>query len=551
MTVDFPSAMLVAPWSTQKSAIEKEKATADKLGKPAAKLLDALKSLNGSYAGARASLSLFETKGVASGADAATALGKLDAATKGDLKSLRGDAKLAEGAADEFLAALQRIRKELTGGAGKIGNDAFAAAGAVSKGAAAFESKLGQAIDATRKELDAVVARAKKAKPGAPGTAPAKPGKLNKQQILIKTRFLTAIKLAKKPPPNLKLKFLIAVSKVKSKATGRLTALAFVAKNAGAAQEKLLRSMIPKAEGIQCFRPKDGVVLWEKNALTFVTDLALPKSAIKALSMTMKKIYKVPVALRLRNTKGQALAEEEGQDIPDSELDAGVPQKQAAKDGKALEGRLDKLKPDIEAAAKRASSDPELARDLKEIVDLVRQSLRDKDFEGAEEAMEDLEAMLDETPAEEGEADEAAPAPTSAAAAPAPEALKQARAGWESARQETVKLIKELQQRIRDDFKADEGQRKELTTALTDLQKVITELEKGALTKKLSQKIDTAVAEKDAAKRANLAAEVKSAADEMVAFIRSDRILKELDGNELIPRPVAAAMQRELGRFTA
>ena len=526
MNFDTPAPLTIESWNRQKAALAKDKSLDDKLSKNAAKVAEALKSLDKAHSAM--DFSLLDSKGVSTAADAEAALKKLDAATKGDLKNLRGAVKLAAAAADEFAAAAEKIRKSLQGSSVPVAVAAMGAAGAASKAGSAFEQSLASAADSAHAELQAIFAKAKSQKPSGGGGA----GKLNKQQLLLKSRFITAMKLAKNPPPKLKLGFAIAV--------GKTMALCFVAKNCGTAHEKLLKGMFAKGDVPRVYRPKDGQVIWEQKKLTFVTDAAVPPGVVKKVALTMKSVFKLPVGLRIRTTAGQA-EEAEGEDIPDSALEVADDPKAKADAGKEFASRLKNMQADIAKGLKGPA-----AAEIKERMDSIKTNSAKKDFEAVAEDLEDLEALLDDTPAAQ---DDGGPGEAVAAAGGglSVKQLATARLEWIQTRDVAISEITRLCKAVADSYRGETEQLPKVREAITRLDGL-----KGKLKTGLDNALDKALAENDSTRRAQLAKAAKDSLKSIRDFIEKDELMKSLDGNEILAdMNVVAPMQARLRAIEA
>jgi hypothetical protein len=521
MNLDTPAALTVETWNKQKAALAKDKSLDEKLSKNSAKLADALKSLDKAHSAV--DFSLLDSRGVASAADAEAALKKLDALTKGDLKGLRGALKLAEAAADEFAAAVEKIRKSLQGSSATVAVAAMGAAAAASKAGTPFEQALASAADAAHDEFQAILAKAKSQKPAG---APAAGGKLNKQQLLLKSRFITAMKLAKNPPPKLKLGFAIAV--------GKTMALCFVAKNCGTTHEKLLKSMFAKGDVPKVYRPKDGQVIWEQKKLTFVTDAAVPPGVVKKVALTMKTVFKFPVGLRIRNTKGQ-VEEAEGEDIPDHALDAADDPKAKADAGKEFAAKLKSMQADILEGLKGPA-----AEEVKELMASIKSHGSGHDFEAAAEDLEDLEALLDNTPAATDDDDQGA-------GGLSVKDLATARLGWIQARDVAIGEITRLCGAVAAQFHGETQQLPKVREAITRLDGL-----KRKLRTDLDDALDKALSEHDSARRAQLARAAKNSLKSIRTFIDQDELMQNLDGNEILrDMNVVAPMKARLSAIEA
>jgi hypothetical protein len=520
MNFDTPAALSIEAWNKQKAALGKDKSLDDKLSKNAAKVTEALKNLD--KARSAVDFSLLDPKGVTTAADAEAALKKLDASSKGNLKNLRGVLKQAGAAADEFAAAVEKIRKSLQGASAAVAVTAMGAATAASKAAPAYEQSLVSAAEAAEAGLQAIVAKAKsqKAPPPAAGT-------LNKQQLLLKSRFITAMKLAKNPPPKLKLKFAFAV--------GKTMALCYISKDCGPPHEKLLKGMFPKDDVPKIHRPKDGEVIWEQKKLTFVTDAPVPAGVVKKVALTMKTVFKLPMGLRIRTTAGQA-EEAEGEEFPDSALDAADDPKAKAEAAKEYASRLQGLRDDIAKALKGPNG-----ADVQERMASIKSNIASKDFDALSEDLDLLEALLDETPAE------AVDVGASGSGGLSVKQLAVARLEWIKSRDTCTSEITRLCKAVADAYRGE-------TAHLPKVREAITRLDglKGKLKTGLDDVLDKALSENDAARRVELTKAARNYLKSVQEFIEKDELMQNLDGNEILAdMRVVAPMKERLSAIEA
>ena len=247
--IDFPATLTTTNWEKQKAALGKDKAVAAKLNP--VKVAEALKNLAKAYAAFDEAV--FDGRGLTTAAAAEEALKKLDAAIKGGLKDLRGGAKLAEAAADEFAAMAEKLRKTAQGPSATVVVGVMGAAAAASKAASTFDRDLEKRADTARAELAATLARLKTQEKKGPATG----GNLkdSKAAKFVRAKALECIRKVKKPTSGAKpWRFIV----VKGTPTVAVCMLQTVP---GGTHEKMLKSLIP-AEKTQTLKDAKGEVIW-------------------------------------------------------------------------------------------------------------------------------------------------------------------------------------------------------------------------------------------------------------------------------------------------
>jgi hypothetical protein len=537
--IEIPAELTAATWEKQKTALAKDKAVAAKLNP--AKLADALKNL--AKAAGDVDAGVFDTGGLASAAAADEAMRSLDAAVKGGLKNLRASAKLAEAAADEFAAAAEKLRKTLQGPSATVAVGAMTAAAAASKAAAGFDKQLEKQADAARAEMAAMLAKLKNQEKKS-AAAPVAKGKESKAAKFVRTKALECIRKIKKPTPGAKpWRFLVV------KGTPTITVCLLQAVPGGS-HEKMLKSLIPK-EKAQTLRDPKGEVIWEKNAITLVSD-RLPSGLAKKMQEWLKKLTKLNAKVRIRKTSGEVEESEDGEDIPDDLLKADpaelAAKAQAGKDfGKRLGGMAAEIK-----AALTGSMPADLKAEIKALVDSITRHGKAQEFADADDDLDALEALLEEADAE-GSADSAA-TPGASADPPAPangglsvRQLAVARLEWAKQRSHAVGEITRLARTLVQEFRNEPAQAAQVKKAVQQFQALA-----GMLKIDLENQLDAALGENDPVKRAQLSATAKRTLKEVQALLDKDPLMRELDGNELIAdMKVVAPMRTSLSAVEA
>ena len=157
--VEIPDSLSIAGWEKQKSAMAKDKAVASKLQGETSKVAESVKALD--KAQSSVDFSMFDPKGINSAAAAQAAIDKIEAAVKGDLKTLLTAAKSAGTAADTFVSACDKLRKTLKGDSEKIATAAWTATKAASSAATKFAADVGAAVTSAQAELEALCSKLK------------------------------------------------------------------------------------------------------------------------------------------------------------------------------------------------------------------------------------------------------------------------------------------------------------------------------------------------------------------------------------------------------
>ena len=344
-------------------------------------------------------------------------LSGLEDAARGSIKRLSEQAQTVETVAAKFEIDAKKDKQ--------FPKEPLAAAVAIVKAAKEYRSSVDEFVAGAKKAIAARAAAlaAQQKKGGAAPAAAGAGGNDSKAAKLVRARALDAIRKIKKPAPGAKpMRFLVV--------QGKTTVASYLGASIGPAQEKLLKGLIPAEAPFKVFKDLQGELLWEKNAVTFVSD-RLPGGLVKKMQLWLKKILKLNLKLRVRKTTGEA-EESEGEDIPDDLLKADPAELAAgAQAGKDFQQRLAKLQPEI----KKAMNGPAGA-EIRELVASVLQHGKASEFEDADAELDEIEVLLEEG----GETDDAA----TGAAAPAGDAL----ADWQAARATALASLKAVATRI-------------------------------------------------------------------------------------------------------
>ncbi len=381
-TVQIPESLSVAGWDRQKNAMAKDKAVGPKLQGESTKLAEAIKNLD--KAQSAVDFSMFDAKGIATAAAAEAAIAKIDAAVKGDLKNLLGAAKLAGAAADTFAAAAEKLRKTVKGDSEKVAIAAMTAASTASKAAGKFVNDLNSAVTSAQSELEALSAKLKAGeKKGAPGAAPASPKATADAKFIGALLKKTVATLRSPKGSPVPVRFLVLQEDKKIRL--------YLGPKPDNNFAKLKSQFGPKAK-IRKIKDPKAEVIWEKAALTFVSDI-LKGGLAKPIQMAIKEQTKnLSVKVRIRKADGSGVAE--GDNVPDpTEEQLKVDPADEAEllaAGKDFAKRLAELQPQIAEALKGKS-----AQKLKALVASVQSHGKAQKFAEASDDLDEIESLLE------------------------------------------------------------------------------------------------------------------------------------------------------------
>lgn len=376
--VNLPMALGAAYWDKQKAALAKANA-------PSTRLPDELKALTKLHLGLN--WNDFSAEKLKTADEVESLASELEGAVKGKIKTLLAQVALVERAVGSFESEAKKDKA--------FPRDLLTCAAAIAKAAKEYSGDVEVAVAEARKSLEAK-SKDVAPKPGAGGAA------LAKQTKLLKSRLLTAIATLRKPLPNARpMRFMILVGKVNSG-----LALAY---SVGPAQEKLLKGLLPDEAPFKVLKDPQGVVVWEKNALTFVSD-RLSGTLIKKVQIWLKKLLKLNLKMRVRKSSGE-VEETEGEDITEDLLKVDPADAQDDMTLADLKARMAVLMPALDEGLKR----PTAAR-LKALIASYSKQLKDGKYNDADGELDEIEALLaegeDELDQDEQDSEEPAPHPT-------------------------------------------------------------------------------------------------------------------------------------------
>ena len=406
--VNLPSTLGSAFWDKQKAALAKApKAPPTKLG-------EELKTLTKLHLAVPWD-GLGDDK-LDSVDKAQSRLAAVEEAARGSIKRVGEQAQAIEASATKFETEAKKDKQ--------FPKEPLVAVAAIVKAAKEYRTEVDEFVAAAKKAITArTTALAAQQKKPATAAPTGGSGTESKGAKLVRARALDAIRKIKKPAPGAKpMRFLVV--------QGKTTVASYLGASVGPAQEKVLKGLLPGEAPFKIFKDLQGELVWEKNAVTFVSD-RLPGGLVKKMQLWLKKILKLNLKLRVRKTTGE-VEESEGEDLPDDMLKLDPAELAArAQAGKDFQVRLTKLQPEI----KKAMAGPNGA-ELRELVAQVLEHGKALAFEDADATLDEIEVLLEEGGDE---------APASAAAGPA---AGDALADWQAARTAALASLKAVATRI-------------------------------------------------------------------------------------------------------
>lgn len=320
----------------------------------------------------------------------------------------------------------------------------------------------------------------------------------------------------------------------------------YLAKSAGETEKKIAVRLAGVKSG---FKHCKGEMFWDPKARAWVFEgatIPLGRANATAMSQALKPVIGYAPRLRLQKPGERGEDMEGGEDDPDEQpLAAGAAKGGAAGPAgvdpvKAFTARLGALQPRIKSVlAAGGSAADQIKVAVAKAGDLAAKG-------GADAANKLLDQVEKQLGAARSGATAAAPA---AAAAPDPALAKlgQARSEWMAARAQAVRGIEQLAQRIEQEYRDEAGQQAQVKAATARLRALA-----GQLRADLETQLDAALKEKDANRRAAMLRTAKVALAALAKTIAQDPLMKELDGNELMPElQIVKPMQERLREIAA
>lgn len=326
----------------------------------------------------------------------------------------------------------------------------------------------------------------------------------------------------------------------------------YLAKSAGETEKKIAVRLAGVKSG---FKHCKGEMFWDPKARAWVFEgatIPLGRANATAMSQALKPVIGYAPRLRLQKPGERGEDMEGGEDDPDDQpLVAGAGKGGAAGPAgvdpvKAFTARLGALQPRIKSALVAGGA---AAEQIKSAVAKAGELAGKGGADAANKLLDQVEKQL-------GAARPAAPPATGAGAAgaaptaapdPALAKLGQARSEWMAARAQAVRGIEQLAQRIEQEYRDETGQQAQVKAATARLRALA-----GQLRADLETQLDAALKEKDANRRAAMLRTAKVALAAVVKTVAQDPLMKELDGNELMPElQIVKPMQERLREIAA
>lgn len=302
---------------------------------------------------------------------------------------------------------------------------------------------------ATRKSAAAKAAATAAAQKPKATAAPGGAGASAKAAKLVRNKLLASIALLRKPKPagapGRPMRFLVV--------QGKLSTTLMMGVAVGPSQVKQLIAMCPGEAPYKTLRYPEAFLLWEKNALTFVSD-KLSGSVVKKLQIWLKKTFKLNLKMRLRNAAGVVAEETEGEDLSDDMLKLGEDDALSAEDAaQEYQERLGALA----EAIRKAMAQPVGAK-IKALMASSAQNAKASKYDAALGELDEIEALLEEgglgeaLEGEEGESEEESATPAAKTGGNDAEAKKaelaKAMDDWKVRRAKAVASLKDVAGKI-------------------------------------------------------------------------------------------------------
>ena len=567
--VKIPDSLSAASWSAVKGDVAKDKALSKIDG---AKLAAAAGALDSAYADFSGLDGLTDTKGLTA-ATAAGAVDKFDKAANPVVKAIANAASSAGKAAGDVAAAADKAAKEKGASKETIKTatslkNTFASG---PKDATSFASAISSAVDAARKELEdavkAIVNKATEKKPPAPAPVKANP------KALADAKFLSAlarksIALLRTPKGSpMPIKFLVLFNKANPK---DLKLYLGPKPESGLAK---LKTQFPPDVKVNRVKDPKGRVVWDKGALTFLSDI-LKSGLAKQIQLAIKASTKVTVKVRIKRSDG-AVDEADAKEVSDDELKISPAEEAEMSDWKKT---LDGLAADIKNAPgpngdkiRKMAASAKSADDVEKIEELLGESdIADSDgkdlqadAEEKKDAIAELKEKLNAIPAKVtankglkkeaaavigtlqkagiAELGKAKPSLDSAKKAldkieslldaasvstfPAA-AVEKARKEWADSRAAAIKGITDLSKKINEAFKAETSQKDAVIEALKKLGTLQIKLQTG-----LDNELNLAIKSKDPEKQADMVDRARDSLSSLRDFMKGDELIQNLDNH--------------------
>lgn len=335
----------------------------------------------------------------------------------------------------------------------------------------------------------------------------------------------------------------------------------YLGKSAGEAEKKIAMRLAGVTSG---FKHCKGVMFWDPQGKVWVFEgpnIPIGRANATAMSLALKPIIGYAPRLRLQKPG------ERGEDSEGGEPDPEEAQLAAAPTGggavgpagvdpkKAFAARLGALLPKVKLILAEPGSDADRIRTAVaragELAGRGNAAQANALLDQVEKQLEPLVKALEEAKAKEETDAEAAQgteegggAGTPAKAAPPTTARidKALVDAWATVRSDALRGIDQLAKRIEQEYRDEHDQRKQVQDAVGRLRALA-----GQLKADLETQLAQAIKEADANRRAALLRTAKTTLTGVLRTVAQDPLMKELDGNELMPElKIVKPMQERL-----
>jgi hypothetical protein len=587
--VKIPDSLSASGWEPVKKTIANDKALSKV---DTGKMTSAVNALESACKEAYKELEgLADTKGLTA-ANAAAAIDKFATAASAAIKAISSAATGAGTAASNVVAAVDKAAgksppKETASVVTKVKNTLASG----TRDATAFASAISSAVAAAQKELeDAGKAIANKAVDKKPANAPVK----GNAKAQADAKFLSAlmrkqIALLRTPKgPPMPVKFMVLFNKANPRDL-RL----YLGPRPETSLGKL-KSQFPSDVKVNRVRDPKGQVVWEKGALTFLSDI-LKSGLARQVQLAIKALTKVNVKVRIKRSNGD-VDEADAKDVSDEEL-AVSPAEEAEMNAGGSDWKrvLDGLAEDIKTASNGANGDA-----IKKLVKEIQANGEGGKFDAAGAGIEKLELMLAEGDVADSDGNDLQADPKAnkdaiadlksrlndvttkvaatkslkkeaatlignlqkaglaelgktnpvvdnakkaldkieqmldaAAVSTFPvAAVEKARKDWVDKRAAAIKGITELSKKINEAFKTEAGQKDAVVKALTQLGKLQIKLQTG-----LDNDLNLAIKAKDPEKQANMLDRARDSLSSLQDMLKNDEVLQNIDNHDVPGMP--------------
>lgn len=314
----------------------------------------------------------------------------------------------------------------------------------------------------------------------------------------------------------------------------------YLNKSAGESEKKIAKRLAGLDSG---FKHCKGEMFYDPKAKVWVFEgpnIPVGRANATSMSLSLKPIIGYAPRLRLQKP-GEVGEESEGGDADPDEgetLVAGAEPGRGEPKGvdplKAFTARLDALKPRILAAPN--------ADKVKQVVVQAGELARKGSVDKAQALLGQVEDMLSGMPPK------APPQPpTGGPAGFSADKLAKVRREWAAARGEAVRGIEQLARAIEQEYRDEVDQRAQVAEATKKLRALAAQLKDD-----LEKQLDLVLNAADANARSSQLRTAKARLTEVLRVVATDPLMKELDGNELMPGlRVVKPMQDKLREIAA